>query len=128
MGFDKHNLLATEDSAVKFGFGHVGEARFPNEDLGTQQTGLSLHSVKPNQRQAFAHRHEEVEEIYVVLHGSGRAKLDDEIVEIGERDALRVDPGTWRCFEAGPEGLEVLAFSPRRKDDRGEMQTDWWKD
>lgn len=127
-GYVKHNLLETEDSAAKFGFGHVGEVRFPNEDLRTEQTGLSLHTIKPNQRQAFGHRHAEVEEVYVVLRGSGRAKLGEEIVEVRERDALRVDPDTWRCFEAGPDGLEVLAVSPRRKDDRGEMQMDWWQD
>ncbi|HEY8467501.1 MAG TPA: cupin domain-containing protein [Solirubrobacterales bacterium] len=128
MGFDKRNLLEIADSAAKFGFGHVGEARFPNEELHTQQTGLSLHTIKPNQRQAFGHRHAEVEEVYVILRGSGRAKLDDEIVEVGERDAVRVDAQTWRCFEAGPDGLELLAVSPRRKDDRGEMEVGWWKD
>ena len=35
-------------------------------------------------------------------------KLDDEIVELGEWDAVRVPPGTWRGYEAGPDGLEIL--------------------
>ncbi len=128
MGFEKINLLNAEDSAAKFGFSHVGEARFPNEDLGTEQTGLSLHRIKPNQRQAFGHRHTTAEEIYIVINGSGRVKLDDEIIELGERDAVRVDPQTWRCFEAGPDGLEFLAVGARRPDDKGEMETGWWKD
>ena len=122
------NLTEVEDSAAKFGFGHVGEAHFANDDLETQQTGVSHHKVNPNARQAFAHKHDEVEEVYFVVSGSGRIKLDDEIVEINERDAIRISPQVVRCLEGGPEGIEVLAFSPRRKDDRGEMLPDWWDD
>lgn len=121
-------LTEVEDSAAKYGFGEVQESRFANEALETEQTGISLHRVKPGARQAFAHKHEEVEEIYVVLSGSGRVKLDDDIVEIGERDAIRVSAGVIRAFEGGPEGLEVLAFSPRREDDRGEIIQGWWSD
>ena len=122
------NLNDVEDSAAKFGFGHVGEARFANSDLETEQTGVSVHRLKPGARQAFGHRHEEAEEVYVVIAGSGRVKLDDDIVEVGDRDAIRISAGTMHALEAGPEGLEVLAFGPRRPDDRGEMVTDWWTD
>jgi mannose-6-phosphate isomerase-like protein (cupin superfamily) len=122
------SLDEVEDSAAKFGFGHLGEARFANAALETEQTGLSNHRLKPNARQAFGHRHDEAEEVYVVIRGSGRAKLDDEIVEVSERDAIRVSPGVVRAFEAGPDGLELIAFGPRRPDDRGEMLPDWWSD
>jgi uncharacterized cupin superfamily protein len=122
------NLTEVEDSAAKFGYGHLGAARFANDDLGTEQTGVSLHSVNPNARQAFGHRHEEAEEVYVVISGSGRIRLDDEIIDVTERDAIRMAPNVARGLEAGPEGMEVLAFGPRRKDDRGEMLTDWWTD
>ena len=122
------NLTEVEDSAAKFGFGHIGEARFANTELETEQTGVSLHRMKPNARQAFGHRHEEAEEVYVVIAGSGRAKLDEEIVELRDRDAIRLSAGVMHALEAGPEGLEVLAFGPRRPDDRGEMVTDWWTD
>ena len=121
-------LDEVEDSAPKFGFGETQEARFANEDLETEQTGLSLHRVKPRARQAFAHRHDEAEEIYVVLSGSGRMKLDDEILDVSERHAIRVAPKVTRAFEAGPQGLDVLAFGPRRTDDRGEMLQGWWTD
>jgi mannose-6-phosphate isomerase-like protein (cupin superfamily) len=126
--YTKTNFSEVEDSAAKFGFGHVGEARFANDDLETEQTGVSHHKVKPNSRQAFAHRHADVEEVYFVVSGSGRIKLDDEIVEITELDAIRIAPDVVRCLEGGPDGVEVLAFSPRRKDDRGEMLPDWWSD
>ena len=75
-------LTDVEDSAIKFGMGDIQEARFAGDDLEAEHTGLSLHSVKAGQRQPFAHKHDEAEEVYVVLAGSGRVKLDDEIVGI----------------------------------------------
>jgi mannose-6-phosphate isomerase-like protein (cupin superfamily) len=122
------NLAEVEDSAVKFGFAETHESRFANEDLETEQTGLSVHRVKPGKRQPFAHRHDDVEEVYVVLSGSGRVKLDDDILELKRLDAVRVSPGVARAFEGGEAGLELLAFSPRRTDDRGEILQDWWTD
>ena len=122
------NLDEVEDSAAKYGFGHVGKAHFANSDLETEQTGVSFHRLKPNARQAFAHRHENAEEVYVAVAGSGRGKLDDETVEIRKHDAIRVSPGVIRAFEAGPEGLDLLAFGPRNPDDRGEVLQDWWTD
>ena len=120
-------LAAVEDSAVKFGMGDVQEARFATGDLEAEQTGVSYHRVKPGKRQAFAHRHENAEEVYVVLAGSGRVKLDDEIVPIEKLDALRVAPQVIRGFEAGPDGLDLLAFGPRHDGD-GEVLPGWWTD
>ena len=120
------NLNEVEDAAEKHGFGHIGEARFANSALETEQTGVSFHRLKPNARQAFGHRHEEAEEVYVVIAGSGQAKLDDDVVQLTDRDALKVSAGVMHAIEAGPDGLEVLAFGPRRPDDRGEIVTDWW--
>ena len=81
--------------------------------------------VKPGQREAFAHRHRAAEEIYVVLAGSGRVKLDAELVELAPLDAVRVSPGVARSFEAGPGGLEVLIFGPHVASD-GELVEDFW--
>jgi mannose-6-phosphate isomerase-like protein (cupin superfamily) len=120
-------LTEVNDSAVGGGFGEIQEARFANEDLDAEDTGLSYQRLKPNRRQGFAHRHEKAEEIYVVVAGSGRAKLDEEIVEIGTLDALRVAPGVIRAFEAGPQGLDLFAFGPRHKGD-GELLQGWWTD
>ena len=120
-------LTDVEDSAPKFGFGEVQEARFANDDLETEQTGVSHLRVKPGERQAFAHRHDNAEEVYVVLAGSGRVKLDDEILEIEPLDAIRVAPGVTRKFEGGSDGIELLAFGPRHEGD-GELIKDWWTD
>ena len=120
-------LTDVEDSAPRFGFSDVQEARFANDDLETEDTGVSHLRVKAGERQAFAHRHDAAEEVYVVLSGSGRVKLDDEIVEIEALDAIRVAPGVTRQFEAGSDGIEVLAFGQRHEGD-GELVKDWWTD
>jgi len=120
-------LTDVKDSAAEFGHGEYQEARFAGKDLEASDTGVALERVKPHQRQPFGHRHENAEEIYVVIAGSGRAKLDDEIIELGALDALRVAPTVTRCFEAGPDGLELLAFGPHHKGD-GEIIQGWWSD
>ena len=117
MDYTIKNLKDVEDMAASQGFGEVQEARFANGDLDAEQIGISLQKVKPGKRHAFAHRHKEAEEVYVVISGSGRVKLDDEVKEVGELDAIRVAPSVTRAFEAGDEGLELLAFSPRAKGD-----------
>lgn len=123
--YRKRNLGEVEDSAAKHGLSATHEARFPRGELGAEQTAMNYLKVKPNKREAFAHRHHEAEEIYVVLAGGGRVKLDDEIVELVKLDAVRVSPGTARSFEAGPDGLEVLIFGRRFEGD-GEIVQDFW--
>jgi mannose-6-phosphate isomerase-like protein (cupin superfamily) len=120
-------LTEIEDSAPKAGFGDVQEARFAKDALDTEDTGFSYHRVKARQRQPFGHKHERAEEVYVVLEGSGRVKLDDEIVELQALDAIRVAPEITRAFEAGPNGLDLLVFGPRREGD-GEVLMGWWND
>jgi mannose-6-phosphate isomerase-like protein (cupin superfamily) len=125
MSYAKMNLRAVNDSAAEHGLSDSQEARFPRTDLGAEQTGLNFLTVKPSQREAFAHRHKTAEEIYVVLSGSGQVKLDDELVELGPLDAVRVGPGVTRSFEAGPEGLEVLIFGPHVDGD-SELVDGFW--
>jgi mannose-6-phosphate isomerase-like protein (cupin superfamily) len=126
--FTHRNLDEVDDVAAKHGFGHIGEARFANAALETEQTGVSHHRLRPEARQAFGHRHEEAEEVYVVIAGSGRIKLDDDVVELATLDAVRMSPGVMRALEAGPDGMEVLAFGARNADDRGEVVSEWWSD
>src|SRR5881392_1028607 len=96
-------LNEVEDSAPKFGMAELQEARFANDALDAERTGVSLHRLRPGKRQAFGHRHDQAEEVYVVLAGSGRVKLNDEIVELEPLDALRVAPRVTRQFEAGSD-------------------------
>jgi mannose-6-phosphate isomerase-like protein (cupin superfamily) len=125
MGYAKKNLRDVADSAAEHGLSEHQEARFPARDLETEQTGLNFLVVKPGKREAFAHRHKTAEEVYVVLSGSGKVKLDDELVELAPLDAVRVSPGVTRAFEAGPDGLEVLIFGPHVQGD-GELVDGHW--
>lgn len=120
-------LTDVKDSAPEFGMGEVQEARFAKGDLDAERTGVSHHRLKPNQRTPFGHKHEEAEEVYVVIAGSGRMKLDDEIIEVETLDAIRVSPEVIRAFEAGPDGVEVLAMGARHDGD-GEVIPGWWSD
>ena len=120
------NLSEVEDSAPKFGFGERQEAHFAGGALDAQDTGFSYHVVKPDKRQGFAHRHDAAEEVYVVIAGTGRINLDGEVVELQRLDAVRVAPAVARAFEAGPEGLELLAFGPRHEGDGELIHDDVW--
>ena len=92
MDYTIKNLREVEDMAASQGFGEVQEARFAHGDLDAEQIGVSLQRVKPGKRHAFAHRHKEAEEIYFVISGSGRVKLDDDLKEVTAFDAIRVGP------------------------------------
>jgi hypothetical protein len=120
-------LADVKDSAPEFGVGDIQELRFAKDDLDAGHTGLTLHHIKPGMRQTFGHKHEDAEEVYVVIGGSGRTKLDNEIIDISRLDAIRVAPEVTRAFEAGPDGLELLA-SGARHDGDGEITPNWWVD
>jgi uncharacterized cupin superfamily protein len=126
MDYTIKNLRQVDDVAPRFGFSEVQEARFAREDLGCETIGLAFHVVKPGCRQAFAHRHEQAEEIYVVLSGTGRVKLDDDVHGVGPMDAIRIAPQIARAFEAGSDGLELLVFGPRHAGDSEVLQEDFW--
>lgn len=108
------------------------EFRAATKALGLERSALSYQLVPPGYRFPYGHTHETQEEVYVVVRGSGRMKLDAEIVELREWDVVRVPPATWRGYEAGPEGLEILVIgAPNLGDDpRGDVdgQRDWWVD
>src|SRR5689334_10680213 len=126
MSYTIKNLRDVNDVAPKFGFEEVQEARFARKDLDSETVGLAFLRVKPGRRQAFAHRHEEAEEIYVILSGKGRMKLDDEVIGVGPMDAVRVAPTVARAFEAGDDGLEIVVFGPHHPGDGEVLQEDFW--
>jgi mannose-6-phosphate isomerase-like protein (cupin superfamily) len=125
--FTHKKLTDVKDSAPEFGMEEIQEARFAKGDLDAEATGVSHHRLKPDQRTPFGHKHEQAEEVYVVIAGSGRMKLDDEIIEVERLDAIRVSPEVIRAFEADSDGLEVLAMGARHDGD-GEVIQGWWSD
>jgi mannose-6-phosphate isomerase-like protein (cupin superfamily) len=108
------------------------EFRAATKPLELENSGLSHQWVPPGYRFPYGHTHRTQEEVYVVVRGGGRMKVDDEIFELREWDAVRVPPGAWRGYEAGPEGLEILVVgAPNLGDaprDDVEGRRDWWTD
>jgi len=108
------------------------EFRAATKPLGLEKAALSYQRVPPGYRFPYGHTHETQEEVYVVVRGSGRMKLDGEVVELEEWDAVRVPPGMWRGYEAGPDGLEILVIgapnlgADPREDVDGRRH--WWAD
>jgi len=127
--YTKLNIEDVEDSAPKFGLSPGLEARFGRRPLGSEIVAASRETLAPNFRVPFGHRHLEQEEIYFVLRGSGRIKIDDEILDLREGDLVRLGRGVWRCTEAGPDGLSYLAIgAPVADEDDSEIVQGWWPD
>ena len=121
------NLKQIDDAAEQFGLGDNLEARFARKPLGLANFGVSYQKLEPGFRMPFGHEHGKQEELYVIIAGSGRAKLDDEIVELKQWDALRVPNYVTRALEAGSDGLELVAIGAPAADDT-EMKQGWWSD
>jgi quercetin dioxygenase-like cupin family protein len=126
-GYSTVNLLEIDDSVGDRAPGIEG--RFGRKHLDSRDLGVSKFSYAPNLRSPFAHSHTEQEEAYVVVAGSGRALLDDELCELRQWDVLRVAPEVVRAFEAGPDGLDLVAIGgPRPGDGDGVMGPANWPD
>jgi hypothetical protein len=129
MNYTVANLKEVEDLAPKFGLSPNLESRFAKRALGLQNLGISYFRIAPGFRQPFGHRHAEQEEVYVVVSGSVRMKIDDDIVDLGAWDAVRVPRDAARCPEAGPNGAEIIVVgAPVAESSDAEMLTDWWTD
>jgi len=114
-----------DNSAERFGLAPDLEARFARNALGLEGGGFSYQKLAPDFRSPTGHRHGSQEEVYVVVAGSGRVKLDDELRELRQWDAVRVPAGVARGFASGPDGLELLAIGFGDAGD-AEMLPDFW--
>jgi mannose-6-phosphate isomerase-like protein (cupin superfamily) len=127
--YTKKNVRTdVENQAPKFDMPPEMEARFGRTPLEGETLGLSLMKLAPSFRIPFGHKHSGQEEVYVVVRGSGRVKVEDEIVELEEWDAIRFDKDTMRQVEAGPDGIEYLAFGAGDDPRDAEMAPGWWQD
>ena len=129
MSYTKTNLKRdVENAAPKFDMPPEMEARFARNAIDGRTLGLSHVKLAPNFRIPFGHKHAGQEEVYVVVRGSARIKVEDEIVELGEWDAIRFDMDTMRHVEAGSDGVEYLAFGAGTDPRDAEMAPGWWSD
>jgi mannose-6-phosphate isomerase-like protein (cupin superfamily) len=121
------NLKELDDSAVQFGLSPQVEARFGRKALDARKGGISYQRYEAGYRQSFGHTHGSQEEIYVIVSGDGRMKLGDEIIDVQQWDAIRVAPSTPRAFEAGSQGIELIAFGAGESGDSNQLH-DFWPD
>jgi mannose-6-phosphate isomerase-like protein (cupin superfamily) len=133
VSFTRRNIKADlEDIGSVFDGPPDLEFRTATKALELEQCAVSHQRVPPGYRFPYGHTHATQEEVYVVVAGSGRMKIDEEIIDLREWDAVRVPPGMWRGYEAGPEGLELLVIGAPNlgEDPRGDVEgrRDWWTD
>jgi mannose-6-phosphate isomerase-like protein (cupin superfamily) len=128
--FTLRNLKDLADLGSNFDGDPDLEFRAATGPLELEKSGLTYQRVPPGYRFPYGHTHETQEEVYVVVGGSGRMKVDDEIVELAQWDAVRVPPGMWRGYEAGPEGLEILVIGAPNLGDPPRAgvvgRREWW--
>jgi mannose-6-phosphate isomerase-like protein (cupin superfamily) len=123
------NLKDVEDQAPNFGLSPNLEARMARVPLELEHSGISYQRIAPGYRIPFGHTHTVQEEVYIVVSGSMRVKLDDEILELKQWDAVRVPKETMRSFEGGPEGVEILAIgAPSTGPGDANVEQGWWSD
>ena len=127
-GYTIVNLKEVEDQAPNFGLSPDLEARFARVALDAELIGLTYERLSPNLRVPWGHKHKTQEEVYIVLSGSIRMKLGDEVKELGPWDAIRISKDTMRGVEAGPEGAEVLAIGAPGGPGDAEVEQGWWSE
>lgn len=133
MSFTHRNLKGeVEDEGANFDGAPDLEFHLATQALELERSGLCHQRIPPGYRFPYGHTHKTQEEVYVVVRGGGRMKLDAEVVELKEWDAVRVAPGTWRGYEAGPDGLELLVIGAPHLGDAPredvEGRRDWWSE
>ena len=131
MPYTHRNLRNDLDDVGSNFDGHPDlEFRLATDALELEQSGLCYQRIPANCRFPYGHTHAVQEEVYVAVRGSGRMKVDEDVIELRELDAVRVPPGSWRGYEAGPDGLDLLVLgAPSLGDDRrGDVEgaRDWW--
>jgi mannose-6-phosphate isomerase-like protein (cupin superfamily) len=127
-GWTLSNIDRIEDVATRRNPDGGRQLRFAGKALGLSQVGMNHQRLDANVRQPIGHRHTLAEEVFYVIAGSGRAKLEDEVVEISSGDLLRIGPEVMRSFQAGEDGIEMIVFSQKIDADEGEILRDWWQD
>jgi mannose-6-phosphate isomerase-like protein (cupin superfamily) len=126
--YTKINLKEVEDSAPKFNMPPGIQARFARSAIEGETLGLTHFTLAPNFRIPFGHKHPNQEEVYVLVSGSATIKVEDEILELQQWDAIRLGRDTMRNMQAGPEGAEYIAFGAGTDPRDAEMAPGWWSE
>jgi mannose-6-phosphate isomerase-like protein (cupin superfamily) len=124
--YKKLNFADVKDLAPDFGMSEMGESRFARGPLGAENIGVTRYRLNPDQRLGFGHRHESSEEVYVVVSGSGRFRVEDDILDVGPMDIIYCSPDAMRGWESGSDGMELLAFGSHAEGENTDMDRDFW--
>jgi mannose-6-phosphate isomerase-like protein (cupin superfamily) len=126
--YTRVNLKEVEDQAPKFGMDDL-EFRTAREPLELSNSAVSYMRLSPNYRLPFGHTHNTQEELYVLVDGTARLKLGDEVIDLKPFDAVRIPKDTMRNLEGGPQGAVVILFgAPKTGPGDAQMAPDWWTD
>ncbi len=124
-GYARVNIDDVKDVAPEYGMGEAGECRPLTPAVGGEGIGATLYRIAPGKRHGFGHKHEKAEEMYLVMEGSGRVKIGDDILDLKKLDIVRCAPPQMREFEGGADGMTLLAFGHRIAGD-GDMDPSFW--
>jgi mannose-6-phosphate isomerase-like protein (cupin superfamily) len=129
-GYSVQNLNEVQNQGENFGINpDEMQLRMAKDPLECQNAGVTLLRLGPGYRAPFGHKHKTQEEIYILVKGDARMKIEDEVVELQPMTAVRVDPGTMRGYEAGSEGADLIVIgAPRTGPGDGDMEPGWWSD
>ena len=129
-GYTKVNLKEdVDDQAPNFGLSPNLEFRMARVPLAMENAGVSYLRIGPGFRMPFGHKHKQQEEVYVLVNGSAKIKIEDDVHELKQWDAVRLHKDTMRGFEGGPEGAEFIAIgAPNTGPGDADMEQDWWSD
>jgi quercetin dioxygenase-like cupin family protein len=127
-GYTIVNMKEVEDQAPKFGLSPDLEARFARVALEAELIGITYQRLAPDLRLPWGHKHKTQEEVFVLISGSMRVKLEDDVHELKPWDAVRVHKDTMRGFEAGPDGAEFIVVGAPGGPGDAETVQDWWSE
>jgi quercetin dioxygenase-like cupin family protein len=118
-----------DDQAQNFGLAPQLESRMARVPLEMENAGVTYFRLEPGFRIPFGHKHKNQEEVYILVSGNARIKIEDEVRELKQWDAVRLHRDTVRGFEAGDQGAELIAIgAPNTGPGDAEVIQDWWSD
>ena len=110
---------------------YPGEMRGITYAIGAEQVAITYRRMPQHtgSKGSYGHRHKTQEEIYFVVAGRLQFKLGEDVIELGEHEAIRVPPQTWRgIWNDEPDDAELIIVSTRVDDPSGDGETleDFW--
>ncbi len=129
-GYTVQDLKQVENQGPKFGLDENDiQLRMARNPLGCESCGISYLRLGAGWRVPFGHKHKQQEEIYVLVNGSARMKVEDDVIELQPFHAVRVPPDTMRGYEGGPDGAELIVIgAPSTGPGDGDVVPGWWSD